>query len=160
MPSKPKMTVEELKAHPLFGVLTERQKNFILAFISNGGDIAAAILTAGFSTKRPQLVGRRVMGSAYVRKLLSLYYGYTLENVQMSRLELAGLIAARLRDPKIGHNYFKNLATLWMEIALKPKNGGTIPKTKNIEDALVENEASIDDLVKQIEKQQKETSNG
>lgn len=158
-------TIEGLKKHPLFALLTSKQQKFLIAFIESNGDRHFAAKTAlqakeGRSAETASVRMLRVTG---LRKLLSVYYGYEAEQSPMTRSEFTGLIAARLRKVELRDATFTRLA----EIFIEQKNwkrksdprreeilGDVLPKESDTEPVAAA-ELSVDDLVRKLEEERK-----
>jgi hypothetical protein len=148
-------TLEGLKTHPLFQLLTLKQQVFVTTYIETNGDREQAVIKAGFRTTKNDVVAMRQIRSTYVRKLLSLYYGYDLEESRMSRTELSGLIAARLRKASLNNRDFTKLADQMMELNWQKKGPGR-PSKQETKDNAADSDQTIDGLVRQIEKERKQ----
>lgn len=151
-------TVEGIKTHPLYRLITTKQQQFLIAYIESSGDRAHAAEVA-YAAAKPDLTGKKVLQSAYVRELIAAYYGYKADMTAMNKSELIGLISARLRRGDCPHAVFNSLADkLIILTSRKPKNnGGGRPKNSEREGIALEAVPEIDALVKQIEEEQRKT---
>jgi hypothetical protein len=147
-------TLDGLKTHPMFQLLTLKQQVFVITYIETNCDKVKAVTAAGFITTKPDVVAMRQMRSTYVRKLLSIYYGYDLEQSRMTRTELSGLIAARLRKPNLANKDFAKLADQMMELNWQKRGPGR-PTKQETKDSTAGSDQTIDGLVRQIEKERK-----
>ena len=148
-------TVEGIKQHPIFLLLTAKQQKFFLTYIETGGDREAAVIQAGFRTKRNDVVAMRQLRSVYVRKLISIFYGYELEQAAMSKSELTGLIAARLRQPNIKNSDFRHLSDQLIELSYRKRQKVGHPHKKEMEQQTEDGAVAIDELVKKIEQERR-----
>jgi hypothetical protein len=149
-------TVEGLRTHPLFQMLTTKQQDFLLTYIETNGDRIAAV-TKVYGSKKPDQIGMRVMRTTYIRKLIAIYYGYEIDQVPMGKKELAGLIAARLRRANIRDEIFTRLTDYFMELTFRKKtlkHPGR-PTDEEREKTLEEGEENIDRLVQAIEREKR-----
>jgi phage terminase small subunit len=148
-------TLEGLVQHPLYQLLTLRQQAFVRAFIESKGNREFAVKQAGLSSKRPDVEAMKQLRTAYIRKLIATYYGYDVDQTPMSRTELAGLIAARLRMPGIKDTDFRHLSEQLISLMEHRRHRGR-PRKDEGEQVAQDAESEIDKLVKQIEKEKQD----
>lgn len=148
-------TIEGLKQHPLYGLLTGKQQDFLISYLETKGDRSKAIIAAGFKNRRSDVAAMRMLRSAYVRKLISIYYGYEFDQAPMTKGELSGLISARLRDSKVSDAMFSRLTDSFIELNFlkRPKMGR--PTLEEAEEVMDAGTQSVNDLVHQIEQERK-----
>jgi hypothetical protein len=158
-------TVEGLKQHPLYLLLTDKQQKFVLAYIELKGDRVEAARVA-YGGKKPQLAAIRALNTAYIRDLLATFYGYKQDLVPMGKQELKTLIAARLRKGTCSDGTFGRLTDHLIELSgwgRSKRNAGLgRPPESERETIAVESIPEVDALVRQIEaaKKQKDNNNG
>ena len=152
-------TLEGLKQHPLFNLLTARQQKFLVAYIENNGDREAAVRSAGFRTRNGKFdqEAMRLLRSAYIRKLTAIFYGYNIDQAPMSRQELIGLISARLRKPEASDTIFSRLVDQFLELSQRNRKKQGRPTT---EEGIENNDASADHIDKLVQQLEKERLNG
>lgn len=145
-------TVEGLKLHPLFQLLSRKQQEFVLAFIELKGDRVAAAKQV-YSAKKPDAVAMRALRTAYIRQLLAIHYGYDADQARMTKTELAGLIAARLRKISTSDRSFAELAGCLLDLSLGRKHAKKRGRPTNEETAEHEEDAevNIDEYVREME---------
>jgi Terminase small subunit len=146
-----KHSFEEVQAHPLYQELTPKQQKFLALYIETGNREEAA--KGAYDTKNPDEFGRRILRTLKIRKLLTFYRGESkTDDGPLAKSELIGIIASKIRQsgktPQ--DNGFVKLVELYMELAFNRRK--TLP-TEDEPD--VPNTPSIQDLVQQIEKQNK-----
>jgi len=148
-------TIEGLQTHPRFKLLTTNQQKFLLAYIKFDGDREKAAKEVSDS-RNPARAADKWMNSIKVRELLAIYYGYEADTLPMTRAELKGLIAARIRQPETEARDFVNLVKQYLELtsSKKPKATGR-PTIEEMEENAEESKVDIDALVAAIEKQKK-----
>ena len=155
-------TIDGLKKHPLYQLLTARQQTFLIHFIESNGDrlFAARKCMKSGTDDSAQRAAVRMLRTVYVRKLIALYFGYDVEQAPMSRTEFNGLIASRLRKPELRDLVFVRLAELLVESKhwnrkrderREESLGKVIPKDGDSKPPVEYDELTIDDLVRKIE---------
>jgi len=149
-------TLDGLKSHPLFQLLSKKQQTFVVAFIESKGDrMFAAKQAYGGRGKRPDQIAMRAMRTAYIRQLLALFYGYNVDQSRMGKLELIGLVAARLRKADVNDAAFCKLVDHYIELTERPRKTGREDQATEEKNA-VDAEPDIDALVQQIEQKRKQ----
>lgn len=155
--------IELIKRHPLFHGLTNRKKNFVLAYIESNGDLVGAVDKSYRckSHKSSDSQGRKLLRTFEIRNLLALYYGYDIAGSPMTRDEALGIISARIRNRQISHKEFKEL---WDRLT---EQTGWKPRRRSFEDRddeeeeipnpsiEPEKELSVEALVLELESRQK-----
>jgi hypothetical protein len=149
-------TIEGLKTHPLFLLLSAKQQEFVLAFIQLKGNRAAAASQV-YSARKPDAVGMRALRTSYIRQLLALYYGYDVDQSRMGKQELVGLIAARLRKAQTSDTTFNRLVENYLELTGGRKRPAGRPSNDEQEDHAADAEPDIDALVRAAEAKKKTT---
>lgn len=146
-------TIEGIKQHPLYQLLSAMQQVFLITYLETKGDRNAAVNKAGFKAKSKDVVAMRKLRSPYVRKLVSVYYGYANEQSPMTKTELAGLIAGRLRKADISDSAFAKLSEHLIELNHRKKPVMGRPSKDEVEQIQQQGDSTVDELVKQIEKE-------
>lgn len=111
------MTPDEIKSHPLFEKLNERQKVFVGALLKNGRDkIAAAKDAWTCSTEASaRSMANRAMSDESVAHLCEMYWGKDPERERFTResaLEFAASKARSAKDPKLSLDYLRLIAAM------------------------------------------------
>jgi hypothetical protein len=145
-------TVEGIQTHPLFKLLSVKQQRFLVRLLETNGDKLAAVEAIGSDTKHPEIVAMRMIKGANISKLLNIYYGYSFQQSPMSKSELLSILATRLRNPKLKDIDFQRLVQQYTELAFPKKEK---PTKASSDDNSQDAEPSINDLVLQLEKQNK-----
>jgi hypothetical protein len=84
------MTLSEVKSHPLFVQLTEKQQAFVIAYIETQ-DKVASIKTAGYSCKLDKtadMLARKNLKHPVIKQLVAMGLGYETDGGLMSKSEL------------------------------------------------------------------------
>jgi hypothetical protein len=150
-------TVEGLKTHPIFKLLSAKQQEFVLAYIELKGDRAAAAAKV-YSAKKPDAVGMRAARTLYIRKLLAIYYGYDLDQTRMGKQELIGLISARIRKADTSDTTFNKLVDNYLELTgVRRKLPPGRPTRDEENDRAADAEPDIDALVRAAEAEKKKS---
>jgi hypothetical protein len=144
-------TIEGIKRHPRFDLLTPKQQTFLLRYLETGDKTAAA--SAAYNAKNPDGVAMRELRKANMRALVSIFHGYTNDLAPMTKTELVSLIAARLRRTETSDTAFINLVDTYSELVLGKKPGR--PNREEQEKLTEQGVQNIDELVKQIESEKK-----
>jgi hypothetical protein len=157
-------TLEGIQKHPLFTLLTGKQQVFVVEYIRSGGDRLKAEKVA-YNSKKPAVTAMRCLRTAYVRKLIAVYYGYEQDLTPMGKQEMLGLIAARLRRPSLPDKEFRSLAGMWLLLKAGNKRQSAVKSSLKrgvveagvaIEEEDYADEAvNLDALVAQIEAERK-----
>lgn len=145
-------SLDDLKAHPLFKLLTTKQQQFVLVYIELGGDRVAAVKRV-YGENKGEPLAMRCIRTAHIRKLIAFYYGYEVDQASMGKPELAMLISARLRRPETNDSTFVRLAECFLELISRKRNLKKTgrPRKEESEDVLEQGEPEIDDMVRLIE---------
>jgi phage terminase small subunit len=145
-------TIDGLKTHPLYGQLSEKQQKFLISYLENNGNRTLAA-SAAYVTDKPQSMGLKLLRHPVISKLIAIYHDYGIPNVPMSKTELIGLIAGRLRDEKTSGKDFVALVTQYVEIALNNRSlKKKMSEETEVSETPQEPEVDIDTLVRQLEK--------
>jgi hypothetical protein len=140
-----KMSLKEMKQHPMWHPLTDKQKLFIETYISTNGDRAAACNKAyDINPKYAEDYAARLLRQASINGILAMYYGCPILTGKVTRKEFIELLSRQLRDPRIGPTVFAKLGELYSVIS------GWSGKTKA-------GDEFVNDVVKQLEKKQDST---
>lgn len=143
------MTLDDLKASPAFVTLnSDQQRQWVLAYCSNGADALEATRTAYPSTKDEAglvAIANRNKRHPAIKRLISDFYGQTDETG--TRDEFLAILWKKVRDTtddkaKLG----------WATIYMKVKGYET---KATPEPPKADEEESIDDLVRQMEEKAK-----
>lgn len=73
-----RVPIEELKVLPEYALLPENQQKFLAAYIANGYDVKAAVVSAYPKARTPQsirVMGSRILHAPGLVMLLHLHYG-------------------------------------------------------------------------------------
>jgi phage terminase small subunit len=96
------LTPDEIRSHPLFEKLNERQKTFVDALLRNGNDKVKAAqeawTTNGEASART--LANRAMKSESIAFLIESYFGRDQEAVQFSREQALDFLAKKARNAK------------------------------------------------------------
>jgi hypothetical protein len=111
------VTAEELRSHPLYEKLNERQQTFLNELLKNGRDKLAAAKVAwvcnGEASARTQ--ANRALANEFVAQLCELYWGRDPERERFTResaLEFAAGQARKAKDPKLSLDYLRLIAAM------------------------------------------------
>lgn len=124
------LKIKEMKAHPAYFQLTNKQQRFILAFIDSGGNARAAAQSV-FNCKTAQSadnLAKKVLKKWQVRKLLQIVGEYSFTGILMTKEEAMYLISERMRDESITADQFSTMlkfmsgALGWVEPAKGKKD--------------------------------------
>jgi hypothetical protein len=166
MPDKV-FSAEEVKAKlkemedgmdPLWVQLTDKMQVFVRVFIEtrNMGK-AASVAYKCESIKSARHKAKGILRNWKVRAILSQLCGYEVKGANLSRDEILSLISDRLRTTTEGGSFQRLLTTyLMLTGQLKRDKAGRF----EADDSTSTPELDIDDVVKQMEKQNKEQANG
>lgn len=111
------MTIEELKSRPDFVVgLGEQQKDFTVAFCTNGADKLAAAKTAYNCTTEQSAIttANRALSHPTIKRLVADFYNVTEESG--SKEALAALLWKRLNDGNTDQKCWLPIANLYAEV--------------------------------------------
>lgn len=111
------MTPEEIRSHPLFDKLNDRQKIFVDALLKNGNDKVAAAHEAwkcnGDDSART--LANRAMQNSNVAFLVEQYFGTDPEAIQFTREKALDFLAKKARgtkDEKLALDYLKLIVAI------------------------------------------------
>jgi hypothetical protein len=111
------LTPDEIRSHPLFAKLNERQQTFVDALLSNGNDKLAAAQTAwkcnGEASARTQ--ANRALQNESVAFLIEQFFGKDPDRERFTResaLEFAASKARSAKDPKLSLDYLRLIAAM------------------------------------------------
>lgn len=164
----PTLTVEQIKAHPLFLVITTKQQQFVLAYLASRDRLIAAKETWNCADDDSASVfANRALSKPAVQALIGLYFGIGATGGPMGRTELRSLFASRLRSKDLSNSEFIKLAyamqTLTgagrLYLGAKPGPRKNKPATESNPDPLAV-PLDMDVLVREIEKQREKERNG
>jgi len=153
-------SLEGLKLHPLWSLLTRKQALFLEAYISNGGDRFQAVRDSYGQKGNLDVTAMRLLRNGYVRKLVAIHYGYSQDLGPIGKKELTDLVAARLRKENLQDTVFTRLVEYililrgWKKFG-RHEGGQQIVNQESLEERLRDRDLvgaeEIDALVKQIE---------
>lgn len=131
------MTPDEIRTHPLFSKLNDRQQIFVNALLSNGNDKLKAAHEAWNCSgdESARTLANRALQNESVSFLIESYFGKDPLRVQFTKegaLEFASQRAREATDPKIALDYLKLIVGMngWL---YKPAEND--PKPPHIDDS-------------------------
>jgi len=149
-------TLEGIKKHPVYHLLTVKQQKFLDIYLETGGDRLRAAALAFTSNNNTDLSATRALSSAYTRELIAIYYGYRADLIPMSKDELLGILTARIRTEK-DNRILVGLVDKYVKLTERKKR--TPKKGRPTNETLLENSdigsSEIDEIVRQIEEERR-----
>lgn len=142
------MTIEDLKKNRIFLSLTDKQQTFVLEYCITGGDGKAAAQKA-YDSPNPAALAADNLKTKKIRHVVNLFFGFDSDNTQpLTKEDLQGLLACRLRDKKLDHTPFAKLVAIYLNIA-PWRNVGDPDIPTDMEPS------QVDDIVQAMEKARK-----
>ncbi len=146
-----------IQEHPLWHILTEKQREFLLAYLTTGDKEAAVKTCYKVGTRQdgaanyPSTQANRLLRHKHIRKLVAIYFGYEadLQQSRMTKEETIGLIADRLRNPKTSTHDFARLMDQLLEVTNRGKRVSVEAKDEEPEP---DNLTDVDKIVRDMEK--------
>ena len=111
------MTPDEIRSHPLFAKLNERQQTFVDALLRNGNDkvkAAQEAWTCNGEASARTLANRALQNDA-IAFLIESFFGKDPDRERFTRdqaLEFAAAKARSVKDPKLSLDYLRLIAVM------------------------------------------------